>query len=82
MCILNRNGELIIEKSLLKGIVVPVDIKTQTVTIRAYPSIHRTVSLFFKRIGYTELIYNTATYFETKNVSILKTNITNYIMLF
>ena len=67
-----RNGELIVEKALLKDIVIPVDISTRTVTVRAYPSIHRTVSLYFKRIGYTELIYSAATYFETKNININK----------
>ena len=67
-----RNNELIMEKVLLKDIVIPVDITTRSVTIRAYPSIHRIVSLHFKRIGYTELIYNSATYFETKPININK----------
>ena len=61
-----RNEELIVEKTLLKDIIVPVNIGSRTVTIRAYPSIHRMVSLSFKRIGYTELIYSSDTYFETE----------------
>lgn len=65
-----KNGQLVNEKALVKNIIIPVDINTLTVSIRSYPSIHRTSSLSFNRIGYTELIYDSTTYFETKNINI------------
>lgn len=67
-----KNGQLITEKSLIKNIIVPVDINTLAVSIRSYPSIHRTSGLTFNQIGYTELIYDSTTYFETKNININK----------
>lgn len=67
-----RNGQLYTEKSLVKNIVVPIDINTLSVAIRSYPSVSKTSSLVFKRIGYTELIYDKATYFETKNITVNK----------
>lgn len=67
-----KNDQLITEKSLLKNIIVPVNINTTSVSIRSYPSIHRTTALSFNKIGYTELIYAEPTYFESKNIDINK----------
>lgn len=67
-----HNGELFSEKKLIKTIIIPVDIKTSSVGLRIYPSIHRTNEVIFNKIGYTELIYNSPTYFETKNIQINK----------
>lgn len=67
-----KNGSLWKEKSLIKTIVIPVDINTISISIRSYPSIHRTNSLKFKKIGYTELIYDSTTIFESKNININK----------
>ena len=67
-----KNGQLFTEKVLIKNIIIPVDINTTNVALRVYPSIHRTSGLHFNRIGYTELIYNEATYFESKDISINK----------
>lgn len=67
-----KNGMLWKEKSLIKTLVIPVDINTNSIAIRSYPSIHRTNSLKFKKIGYTELIYDSTTIFESKNININK----------
>ncbi|AND75214.1 hypothetical protein FDH01_gp053 [Acinetobacter phage vB_AbaM_ME3] len=67
-----KNGSLWKEKSLIKTIVIPVDINTVSISIRSYPSIHRTNSLKFNKIGYTELIYDSTTLFESKNININK----------
>lgn len=67
-----KNGQLYKEKSLLKNIIVPVDINTVSVSIRSYPAVHKTTALSFNKIGYTELIYGEATYFESKNIDINK----------
>lgn len=66
------NNQLYKEKGLVKDLILPIDINTMTVGLRFYPNIHRSNTIHFKRIGYTELIYNTATYLETKNISINK----------
>lgn len=67
-----KNGQLYQEKSLLKNVIIPVDINTTSIGIRSYPAVHKTTSLSFNKIGYTELIYGEATYFESKNIDINK----------
>lgn len=67
-----KNGSLWQERSLIKTLVIPVDLNTVSISIRSYPSIHRTNSLKFKKIGYTELIYDSTTIFESKAININK----------
>lgn len=64
------NNNLYREKSLLNYASIPVNIETQTITIRSYPTIHKSTDLHINVLGLTDLIYQEATVFETKEIGI------------
>lgn len=66
------NGNLYKEKTLSNYFNIPVDLNTQSITIRSYPTIHKASKLRFNKIGITNLIYQNETVFETKELSINK----------
>lgn len=66
------NGRLYDTKKLKRTVIIPVDNTTNSVGLRIYPTIHRTQGVLFKKIGFTELIYNEATLLVTKNITINK----------
>lgn len=65
-----KNDIMIRDKELIKNIIIPIDISTLSISFRFYPSIHRMNTIEFNKIGYTELIYDRETIFESKNINI------------
>lgn len=64
------NNNLYKEKSLVNYSSIPVNIETQTITIRSYPTIHKSTDLHINILGITDLIYQESTVFETKEIGI------------
>lgn len=64
------NNNLYKEKSLSNYASIPVNIDTQTITIRSYPTIHKSTDLHINVLGITDLIYQESTVFETKEIGI------------
>mgnify|MGYP003398095626 FL=1 len=50
------NNNLYKEKSLLNYASIPVDLTTQTITIRSYPTMHKSTDLHINVLGITDLI--------------------------
>lgn len=67
------NGNLTQEKSLSDYFSIPIDYLSQTVTIRSYPTLHKSSNLYFNVIGITDLIYQEEAILETKQLPVNQT---------
>lgn len=68
-----KDNTLFKEKELSNYFSIPIDIDTTTVTIRSYPTMHKSTDLNINILGVTELIYQEATTFESKDIAISET---------
>lgn len=64
------NNSMYKEKTLTNYLSIPIDSTTNTVTIRSYPTIHKSTDLHINLLGITEFIYQDETVFETKDIAI------------
>lgn len=64
------NNSLYKEKTLTNYLSIPIDSNTNTVTLRSYPTIHKSTDLHINLLGITEFIYQDQTVFETKDIAI------------
>lgn len=67
-----KNNSLFREKTLSNYYNIPVDLDTQSITIRSYPTMHKSSDLNFDIIGLTEFIYQNSSTYETKQIPINK----------
>ena len=67
-----KNDSLFREKTLSNYYNIPVDLDTQSITIRSYPTMHKSSDLNFDIIGLTEFIYQNSSTYETKQIPINK----------
>ena len=73
------NNSLYQEKKLSNYFNIPVDASVQSVTIRSYPTLHKSSKLYFNILGITDLIYQEDCIFESKKLPINK-NLTNLVL--
>lgn len=73
------NNSLYQEKKLSNYFNIPVDASVQSVTIRSYPTLHKSSSLYFNILGVTDLIYQEDCVFESKKLPLNK-NLTNLVL--
>lgn len=73
------NGNLVREKELNNYFNIPIDLDTQSVGIRAYPTLHKSSTLNFDILGITELMYQEESIFETKQIPINR-QLTNIVI--
>lgn len=73
------NGNLIREKELNNYFNIPVDLDTQSVGVRAYPTLHKSSTLNFDILGISELIYQEESIFETKQIPVNR-QLTNIVI--
>lgn len=67
-----RDGGLFKEKALSNYFNIPVEVTTENITLRVYPTIHKSTDLYFDVIGITEYIYQNSTIYETKQIPVNK----------
>lgn len=65
-----KDGNLYKEKTLDNYFSIPVDINTETVTLRSYPTMHKSTDLNINILGITDLIYQESTMYESKDIGI------------
>lgn len=64
------NGNLYREKELNNYFSIPIDLDTQSIGIRSYPTLHKSSKLHFDMIGITGFLYQEESVFETKQIPI------------
>ena len=65
-----KDNTLYREKELSNYFSIPVDKENDTVTIRSYPTMHKSTDLHINILGITDLIYQDSTIYESKDISI------------
>ena len=65
-----KNNNLHKEKTLSNYFSIPIDTDTDSITIRSYPTMHKSTDLNINVLGITDLIYQEDTIFETKDIAI------------
>ena len=73
------DNELFRERKLSNYFNIPVNINTSMVSFRVYPTIHKSTTLKFKKLGRTDLVYQDEVVFETKQLPINK-NLTHIVL--
>lgn len=65
-----KDGGLFKDKALSNYFNIPVEVSTESITLRVYPTIHKSTDLHFDIIGMTEYIYQDSTIYETKQIPV------------
>lgn len=73
------NNNLSQERVLSNYFSIPVDINTNSVTFRSYPTLHKSSDLYINILGISNLMYQEDTIYETKSIGIAE-NLTHLVL--